>query len=176
MKSLVVYSSRTGNTKKVAQAIYEVLPEPKDVFPVEESPDPNGYGFLALGFWVDKGRPDAKIVSYMARVKNIPVGLFGTLGANPASKHAEECIRHAAALLWDARVLGTFMCQGRIDPGVIEAMKQTAADIHRMTPERITRIKMAATHPNDMDLKNAQNAFRRMVEKVFAARIPNGKY
>lgn len=34
MKSLVLWSSRTGNTKAVAQAIYDTLPGEKDI--VEE--------------------------------------------------------------------------------------------------------------------------------------------
>lgn len=31
MKSLVIYFSQTGNTKKVAEAIYEALPQPKEL-------------------------------------------------------------------------------------------------------------------------------------------------
>ncbi|MCD6207682.1 MAG: hypothetical protein J7J06_06805 [Methanosarcinales archaeon] len=27
MRTLIVYSSRTGNTKKIADAIYEIMPE-----------------------------------------------------------------------------------------------------------------------------------------------------
>ena len=40
MKSLVVYSSRTGNTEKVARAIHEILPAPCDIHSVETAPDP----------------------------------------------------------------------------------------------------------------------------------------
>ena len=54
MKSLVVYSSKTGNTKKVAEAIYDALPEPKSIHPVEDTPSVDGVDFLVLGFWVDK--------------------------------------------------------------------------------------------------------------------------
>ena len=36
MKSLVCYSSKTGNTKKVAEAVYEALPEPKHLRTVDE--------------------------------------------------------------------------------------------------------------------------------------------
>ena len=50
MKSLVVYSSRTGNTEKVARAIHEILPAPCDIHSVETAPDPGDYGFVAIGF------------------------------------------------------------------------------------------------------------------------------
>ena len=39
MKSLVIYSSQTGNTKKNAEAIFYALPEPKAIHAVEEKPE-----------------------------------------------------------------------------------------------------------------------------------------
>ena len=53
MKTLIVYSSLTGNTKKVAEAIAAVLPG-CDLLPVEEAPaSVEGYDLVALGYWVD---------------------------------------------------------------------------------------------------------------------------
>ena len=53
MKLLVVYSSKTGNTKKVAMAIGETLGvEP---VAVTENPSPEDYDAIVAGFWVDKG-------------------------------------------------------------------------------------------------------------------------
>ena len=57
MKSLVVYSSRTGNTRKIAEAVAEALPG-CHLHPVEEAPQPEGYDLVAVGYWVDKGMPD----------------------------------------------------------------------------------------------------------------------
>lgn len=60
MKTLVIYSSLTGNTKKVARAVAEVLPE-CTMLPVEEAPSRvDGYDLVAVGYWVDKGMPDGK--------------------------------------------------------------------------------------------------------------------
>lgn len=39
MKSLVLWSSRTGNTKAIAEAVYEALPDEKDIF--EEGRQPS---------------------------------------------------------------------------------------------------------------------------------------
>ena len=58
MKMAVVYSSKTGNTRKVAEAIHAVMPAGTDIFHVGEAPSPAGYDFMALGFWVAKGPPD----------------------------------------------------------------------------------------------------------------------
>ena len=68
MKSLVVYSSRTGNTRKIAEAVAEALPG-CHLHPVEEAPQPEGYDLVAVGYWVDKGMPDDAAKKYMERIK-----------------------------------------------------------------------------------------------------------
>jgi len=115
MKSLVVYSSRTGNTRKVADAVFESLPGDREIFPVDQAPPATGHDFVAIGFWVDKGRPDDKAAAYMQTVKGTTVGLFGTLGAQPDSPHARESMRRAVDLVSGNQVAGTFLCQGRIE-------------------------------------------------------------
>ena len=85
---------------------------------------------------MDKGKPDAKAKDYMKRAQGRKVGLFGTLGAWPDSDHARECLDKARELMAGNEVLGTFICQGRIDPAVLEMMRKMASDVHPMTPER----------------------------------------
>ena len=88
MRSVVLYSSRTGNTRMVARAIYEELDAPKEIFPVEEAPPLDEYDFVALGYWVDKGMPDAAAQKCLKTIQGKLLGLFGTLGAEPDSQHA----------------------------------------------------------------------------------------
>ncbi|MFP4309698.1 MAG: flavodoxin family protein [Desulfococcaceae bacterium] len=165
MKSLLVYSSRTGNTEKVARAIFEVLPEPREIYPVETAPPAEGYDFVALGFWVDKGRPDERASRYMATVRDQVVGLFGTLGAEPDSEHARTCIRRAMEMMSERnRVAGALLCQGRVDPAVVAAMQRHAPNTHPMTPERRARLREAEKHPDETDLRNAQRIFARIIE------------
>jgi len=58
MKLLVTYSSRTGNTKKVAEAIISIMPAVTEIYPVEEAPPPQGYDFIVFGFWVNRETAD----------------------------------------------------------------------------------------------------------------------
>ncbi len=58
MKSLVVYSSKSGNTKKLAEAVYKYLTGEKELCAVADAPDPSGYNFVAVRFWLQKGQPD----------------------------------------------------------------------------------------------------------------------
>ncbi len=60
MKILLTYSSKTGNTRKVAEGIYEILPEGSLITPIEENINPNEFDLILVGFWVDKGMADEK--------------------------------------------------------------------------------------------------------------------
>ena len=168
MKSLVVYSSKTGNTKKVAEAVFDALPEPKAIHPVEDAPRVDEFDFLALGFWVDKGTADLKSQNFFKEIKGKQIGLFGTLGAYPDSDHARESMKKVKNLLAENEILGTFMCQGKVDPALIEWMAKQFKDDphHSMTPERAARLKEAEKHPDNVDLINAQKAFTQILEKL----------
>jgi len=166
MKSLIVYSSRTGNTKSVAEAIKEILPEPCTIANVEEVPSVEDYDFIAIGYWVDKGMPDQKAKAFMEKIKGKKVGLFGTLGAYANSDHADDCRARAEKLMEGNEVLGHFLCQGRIDPKVLEMMEKMASDHHPMTEERKARIEEAKKHPDETDFSNAKQAFAAMLERA----------
>lgn len=166
MKSLVVYSSKTGNTKSVAEAISEVMPSPCDIMSVDENPDPSEYDFIAIGYWVDKGGPDKKAKTFMESVKEKKIGLFGTLGAYPDSDHADDCRKKAEEIMEGNTVLGQFLCQGKIDPKILEMMAKMASDQHPMTEERKARIEEAKKHPNEKDFTDAKEVFKGIVEKL----------
>ena len=104
MKALVVYSSRTGNTRKIAEAIAAVRPG-CEIHPVESAPAPEGYDLVAVGYWVDKGMPDAQAKAYLETVRDANVALFGTLGAWPDSDHARDCIAQGDAHLVVERIV-----------------------------------------------------------------------
>ena len=90
MNACIVYSSCTGNTRKVAEALADTSGLP--CFPVRIAPEPDDFDILALGFWVRKGLPDARALRYMERVRGKDVFFFGTLGAWPHSDHARRCM------------------------------------------------------------------------------------
>ncbi len=169
MKTLVVYSSRTGNTRMIAEAVHSAMPEGTDIFPVQDAPDPSGYDVIALGFWVDKGAPDDAMARYMDRVRGKSVGLFGTLGAWPDSDHARESMQKAVERVPGNRVLGTFICQGKVDPKLLAAMaKMGGGNPHPMTEERKARIEEAAKHPNEADCDAARKVFADIVRQLEA--------
>ena len=58
----ILFSSMTGNTKELADAIREILPEETlDYFGLCKDADPQSE-ILYIGFWTDKGTADRKSV------------------------------------------------------------------------------------------------------------------
>lgn len=169
-KSLVIYSSLTGNTKKVAEAVQSVIPN-CDIVSIDNVPENlNEYYFTAVGYWVDRGLPDAKSKKLIRSLKNMNVALFGTLGAYPDSPHAKGCIRDSEAMLKitgkNNNVMGSFLCLGKIDPKLMDYMGKFMGDTHPVTPERKARLLEAQTHPDNNDLENAKAVFKSYVERL----------
>jgi len=172
MKTLVVYSSKTGNTKMIAEAIYECLPKPKEIHPVQHAPSPGGYDFIAVGGWVDKGMPDSAAAEYMRTIQGKNVGIFLTLGAYPDSPHAHESMGKAKELLAGNTLIAEFICQGKVAPDLIQWMQRLAQENpehqHGMNSERKARLAEAAKHPDQQDCRNAKHAFARAVKQLIA--------
>lgn len=162
MKNIVIYSSKTGNTKKVAEAIsgfYKCDIQPIEEVNVEGLAE---YDNIILGCWNDKGTADKKSLDLFEKLENLSLGLFKTLGAEPDSEHAKKSLQSCVDLLEKNgnKVKATFMCQGKIDPKLTEMFKKMGENSpHKMDEQRMKRHMEAAKHPNQDDFDNAIKAF-----------------
>ena len=122
----VIYSSRTGNTEKVAKQLAEALGATchsvKDTSAVPEGAD------LCVGTWIDRGTADAGAKKYIESLRGRRVFLYGTLGAEPDSQHAEKCIANIRALFAPPK-----------------------DNVHAFTEENAARYAAAASHPDEND-------------------------
>ncbi len=158
MNIAVIYSSKTGNTRKVAEAIHSSLPDGAILHDVTNAPTPTDYDLIFMGFWVDKGTANLEAQEYMKQLNGQRVALFATLGAYPDSDHAKQCLTNAADLVPTCTVVDTFICQGAIDPKLIEWMKTLPAnDPHGPNDDRRKLWADAESHPDEMDLARATN-------------------
>jgi flavodoxin len=166
---LIVYSSKTGNTRKLAEGLQRGLAAALGavrIVAVEDNPDPDGADWILVGFWADRGNADEKVLGYLQSLEGRNVGLFGTLGAYPDSDHAKDIGQKVRGLAGAKNtVLGCFLCQGKIDPALIKRFKSLPPDNpHAMTPERVKRHEEAAKHPCDQDIAAAVAACLAMIE------------
>ena len=174
-KWLVVYSSVTGNTRQVAQAMADAA-EDAELFSVDEVPeDLTAYEVVLAGYWLRRGGPDPKMTRFLPKVRGKEVVFFQTHGALPGSEHAVTAFARAALLLGEGcSILGTFSCQGKINPMLIEKRKKAGPDDpHANSAENAARWAAAAAHPDEADLA-AASAFvkalyrKRMLRARFA--------
>jgi flavodoxin len=171
-RGLIVYSSKTGNTRKVAEGIHRGLEALYDVriAAVEEAPNPPEADWVLAGFWADRGNADRKALSYIEALEGRNIGLFGTMGAYPDSEHARDIERTVTALAAKKNtVLGCFLCQGKIDPALTEQFKRLPPDNpHAMNEERMKRHLDAAKHPDEKDIEAATAACIAMLKPLAA--------
>jgi flavodoxin len=152
-KILVTYISWTGNTKRIADAIFEALEGEKTIKAVDEVQTLDEYELIFIGFPVHSHSVPFKIEEM---IKHIPSGkkiaLFSTHGSLTGSRLSREALEHATILASKAKVLGTFSCRGRVS---LQAM-----EVLRKSPEHQAWVEMATsaqTHPDDNDLADARS-------------------
>ncbi|WDV46425.1 flavodoxin family protein [Clostridiaceae bacterium M8S5] len=167
MKSIIVYSSLTGNTKKLAESIRNDVYNDTVFASVDEVTEINNYDLIILCYWVDKGTCDGKTLKLIEKIENKKIIAMGTLGAYPDSDHAKKCKENVKVAINEHNEhLGSFLCQGKIDERLIERFKSLPADHpHAITEEKIKRYKEASKHPNEQDFKNAREFVKNIIER-----------
>ncbi|MDH7512175.1 MAG: flavodoxin family protein [Clostridiales bacterium] len=157
-KILVAYFSLTGNTKKIAEAIYESLPQPKILRPIAEASGLDEFDLIFIGFPVHSHSVPVKVEKFLKAIpQGQKVALFSTHGALTGSRLSREAIEHAVVTASQAKIISTFSCRGKVSPQALEVLSQL--------PEHEAWADMAAsasTHPNEHDLEDAR-AFARWV-------------
>ena len=160
---LVVYSSVTGNTKKVAKAICEALDG--TLLRVEDAREPDEFDAVAVGYWLWRGGPDPKTAEYLSRLSDVKVALFETHAADNRSEHSVTAFARAAACLGkDCRVLNVFECQGQVPEAVREKRAKLEAEKPVDPHAKSQGWKNSIGHPDKADL---------MAAKAFALRTDN---
>lgn len=169
MKSLVLWSSRTGNTKAVAEAIYKALPGNKDICEEgRQGEDLSAYDLVFVGFWGYRRGADPVAQNVLASLENQKVAIFATAGTYPDSEPAKMYLDNAVKLLHaSSTCVGTFICQGRVHSFHLKKLNGTAQDTaHEMTPERLARLEEAEKHPNEEDFRQAAQWALDMVHRA----------
>ena len=152
-KILVTYISWTGNTKKVADAIFEALEGDKRIKTFDEAQNLDEYELIFIGFPVHSHSVPFKTEEL---IKRIPPGkkiaLFSTHGSLTGSRLSREALEHASILASSSKMLGTFACRGKVSLQAMEALSKS--------PEHKAWVEMAATaqtHPDEYDLEDARS-------------------
>ena len=88
----IIFSSLTGNTRQLADAIYETLPKENcDYFGVKETGQPQSE-MLYIGFWTDKGNADQSTLELLSSLRNKKIFLFGTAGFGGSDTYFQKVL------------------------------------------------------------------------------------
>ena len=114
MKILIAYISQTVNTKKVAEAIYSAIPEPKEIKRLEDVKSLESYDLSFLGFPIHASGPDKKAKTFLERyTKDRSIALFITHMSPEYAKELPGWIQKFRDAAVGANCLGVFDCQGQ---------------------------------------------------------------
>jgi flavodoxin len=159
MKALIVYTSKTGNTKKVAEAMLAALPAGSEIRNVSEAQDQEGFGLIILGFWIDRARMCQDMREFLPRVKNNKAAFFFTQVGWPNGPTAKKITASAEAELAAGgnEVLGSFHCQGRMSPMIVQMAKMLPPTHPRggYSFHQAALLAESELHPDDGDLREA---------------------
>lgn len=151
----ILISSRTGNTNMLATRARKALQGHTCVYdgpPTGQTPPAD---LCLVGFWTDKGNCDAQTANALAQLNGEQVFLFGTAGFGQSESYYRQILGRVASQLGKGnRLVGSYMCQGRMSPAIRKRYEhQLATDPeNRQIKEMLANFDIARTHPNQGDL------------------------
>lgn len=161
MKYAIVYSSRTGNTKLLAETIRDALPAQDCIY--FGTPDRVALQAdrIYVGFWTDKGSCDADTAAFLKTVTNQEIFLFGTSGFGENQEYFDKILKHTGKYISEGvHLVAGFMCQGKMPLSVrerYEKMQKAPVKIPNIQG-MIENFDKALSHPDDYDLNALRNA------------------
>ena len=156
MSHAIVFSSKTGNTRLLAETLRDSLPRENCIYFGAPAPEALEAETLYIGFWTDKGHADDTLTAFLQTLREKRVFLFGTAGFGGSAEYFDQILTAVKKAL-DASntVIGTYMCQGKMPMTVrqqYEKMRQQP-DANPNLGMLIENFEKALSHPDAADLE-----------------------
>ncbi len=153
MNILVTYYSQTGNTRKVAEAIFSgIHHNQKTLLPIDEVDNPGNFDLIFCGFPVLHHCVPPVMNRFL---KSIPLGkklaVFATHGSLRGGEKAITAFFEALSLAKGQTIIGTFGCRGQVKFQILDEWMEKPQ-------ERAWAVEAqsASGHPDAADLEDAQ--------------------
>lgn len=161
MKILIIYSSLTGNTKKVCEKAFEFLACDKEIIAIENI-DENiltRFENVILGTWIDKATADEKMRKFLKNLSGKNLYFIATLAASLDSEHAQKCYKNLVKLCSkNNNFMDGILARGRVSEELQEKFEKFPLNIiHKFVPNMKEIIIEADSHPNESDFKIVEN-------------------
>jgi len=164
MKVLVAYLSQTGNTRKVAEAIYDAIEAKKEIKLLGEVESLEGYDLAFIGFPIHASNPASDAKAFLdEKAKGRRVAVFVTHAAPEDHENVARYLENCRAVLADTDLVGMFDCQGEMADAIMEILSKSDNPRHRQFAEYAPQTK---GQPDESRLEKARAFAREVMEKA----------
>ncbi len=173
IKNLVVYASETGNTKKLAEVIFEALPPSMGDKAIVDVRTWNGKmdaeNFF-VGFWINRGSCTIETIDLLSSLGHRNVALFGTCGMGNYDNYYKLLEHNAKVWLSDSNnYLGSFFCQGKMQEYIRQKYESYRGTCDDAKIDLMIRLfNEASHHPGSEDYYKARLFTDECVAKIKA--------
>ncbi len=158
-KVLIIYSSETGNTKKVCEKAYSFFKDDivleKKIISINEISKINLDEFknIIIGCWINKANADAKTRKLLSNIKDKNIWYIATLAARINSKHAEKTrVNLEKIFSKNNDFVKGILVRGKVSENIKRKMETFPLNlIHKTIPDIQVIINEADNHPNEED-------------------------
>lgn len=125
LKILIAYLTISGNTKKVAEAIFQAIDcSDKAISEIKQVRSLEGYDLVFVGFPIHGfGQPPEEAKEFLRQnCLARKIAIFITHSAPEKSPFVKGWIENCKIAAFRAEIIGFFDCQGQISKGQLETM------------------------------------------------------
>ncbi|MBC7248000.1 MAG: flavodoxin [Actinobacteria bacterium] len=164
MRVLVAYLSQTGNTRKVAEAIYDAIEAEKEIKPLGEVESLEGYDLAFIGFPIHASNPATDAKAFLEeKGKGKRIAVFVTHAAPEDHENVARYLENCKASLAEVDLLGMFDCQGEMAQAVIDFLAKSDNPRHQQFAQYGPQTK---GQPDESRLEKARAFAREVMEKA----------
>ena len=167
MKVLVTYRSTTGNTRKIAEAIFGELEVEKEIKNFREVDSLDGFDFVFVGCPIEKFGPGEVASKWLQKhINGKRIGIFCTHGAPenaPTVPPWLEAVK-ATATAAGAEIVSFFNCQGELSQKVLDMMA-ASEDPHVRSLSKFGRDGTLG-QPDESRIEKAREFARETMKKL----------
>jgi flavodoxin len=123
MKILIAYQSLTGNTKKVAEAVFEAIDHQKEMKELSQVTNLEGYDLMFVGFPIMGFGPSQEVKSFLAnQAAGKNVALFITHASPEDSEPLKDWLQTCKDSAANTNMKAMFHCQGEMSEQLADLM------------------------------------------------------
>jgi len=171
MKTVIIFSTITGNAYKLAMAAKEGIENPYGPYNLRYADDErviSAFDTFVLCYWCNHGTADDDTIAFIQKLKGKNIIMVGSLGASMDTPHAKSVYERVGALASkENNLLGNYLCRGSIDLNrTFARTKIPEGEKGHLSMERFESQKLSLGHPDENELALATEAVKNALKNI----------